>query len=44
MPGQRGDLIVIPIEALANPIEPGGALATARPRVVVIDGETVYEA
>jgi predicted amidohydrolase YtcJ len=44
IPGQRADLIVIPIEALANPIEPGGALATARPRVVVIDGETVYDA
>jgi len=44
IPGQRGDLIVIPIEALANPIEPGGALATARPRVVVIDGETAFEA
>ena len=44
VPGQRGDLIVIPIEALANPIEPGGALATARPRVVVIDGDTAYEA
>ncbi|HEY8800381.1 MAG TPA: amidohydrolase family protein, partial [Candidatus Limnocylindrales bacterium] len=44
IPGQRGDLIVIPIAALANPIEPGGALATARPRVVVIDGETAFEA
>ena len=44
VPGQRGDLVVIPIEALANPIEPGGALATARPRVVVIDGDTAYEA
>jgi predicted amidohydrolase YtcJ len=43
IPGQRGDLIVLPIEALANPIEPGGALATARPRVVVIDGETAFE-
>ncbi len=44
VPGQRADLIVIPIEALANPIEPGGALATARPRVVVIDGDTAFEA
>jgi predicted amidohydrolase YtcJ len=44
IPGQRGDLVVIPTEALTNPVEPGGALATARPRVVVIDGETAYEA
>ena len=42
-PGQRADLIVIPAEAVANPVEPGGALATARPRVVVIDGEVVFE-
>jgi predicted amidohydrolase YtcJ len=44
IPGQRGDLVVIPTEALTNPVEPGGALATARPRVVVVDGETVFEA
>ena len=43
VPGQRGDLIVIPVQAVTNPVEPGGALATARPRVVVIDGETVFE-
>jgi predicted amidohydrolase YtcJ len=43
VPGQRGDLIVIPTEALTNPVEPGGALATARPRIVVIDGETAFE-
>jgi hypothetical protein len=24
-------------------VEPGGALATARPRVVVVDGATVFE-
>ena len=44
IPGQRADLLVIPTEALTNPVQPGGALATARPRVVVIDGETVFEA
>ena len=44
MPGQRADLVVIPTEALTNPVQPGGALATARPRVVVLDGDTVYEA
>jgi predicted amidohydrolase YtcJ len=43
-PGQRADLVVISTEALTNPVRPGGALATARPRVVVIDGETVFEA
>jgi predicted amidohydrolase YtcJ len=41
--GQRADLIVIPAEALTNPVEPGGALATARPRVVVIDGDIAFE-
>jgi predicted amidohydrolase YtcJ len=44
IPGQRADLVVIPTEALTNPVQPGGALATARPRVVVIDGETAFEA
>ena len=29
--------------ALDDPIEPGGALATARPRLVVIDGEVAFE-
>ncbi len=43
VPGQRADLVVIPLEALTNPIEPGGALATARPRLVMIDGEVVFE-
>ncbi|HEX2756326.1 MAG TPA: amidohydrolase family protein, partial [Candidatus Limnocylindrales bacterium] len=42
-PGQRADLVVIPAEALVHPIEPGGALATARPRLVMIDGEAVFE-
>jgi predicted amidohydrolase YtcJ len=43
VPGQRADLVVIPADALTNPIEPGGALATARPRVVIIDGEVAFE-
>ena len=38
------DLIVIPTEAVTNPVEPGGALATARPRMVLIDGEIAFEA
>jgi predicted amidohydrolase YtcJ len=43
IPGQRADLVVIPAEALVHPIEPGGALATARPRLVMIDGEVAFE-
>ena len=44
IPGQRADLIVIPTEAVTNPVEPGGALASARPRIVLIDGEIAFEA
>jgi predicted amidohydrolase YtcJ len=44
IPGQRADLVVIPTEAMANPVVPGGALATARPRLVMIDGEVAFEA
>src|SRR5829696_5556029 len=43
VPGQRADLLVIPASALANPVEPGGELATARPRLVMIDGEVAFE-
>jgi predicted amidohydrolase YtcJ len=42
-PGQRADLVVLPASALSNPVEPGGALATARPRLVVVDGEVAFE-
>ena len=42
--GQRADLVVIPRAALDEPVEPGGALATARPRLVVMDGEVAFEA
>lgn len=42
--GQRADLVVIPAAALREPVEPGGALATARPRMVVMDGRVVFEA
>jgi predicted amidohydrolase YtcJ len=44
VPGQRADLLVIPAEALVHPIEPGGSLATARPRLVMIDGDIAFEA
>jgi predicted amidohydrolase YtcJ len=43
-PGQRADLIVVPMPAVEDPVEPGGPLSTARPRLVLIDGEVVFEA
>jgi hypothetical protein len=43
VPGHRADLVVLPIEALLEPVEPGGALATARPRLVLVDGAVAYE-
>jgi predicted amidohydrolase YtcJ len=44
VPGQRADLIVVPRPALEEPVEPGGPLSTARPRLVLIDGEVAFEA
>jgi predicted amidohydrolase YtcJ len=41
--GQRADLVVIPAAALHEPVEPGGALATARPTLVMLDGRVVHE-
>jgi predicted amidohydrolase YtcJ len=43
VPGQRADLVVLSASALSHPIEPGGALATARPRLVMIDGDVAWE-
>jgi predicted amidohydrolase YtcJ len=42
--GQRADVVIIPAAALREPVEPGGALATARPSIVVMDGRVVFEA
>ncbi len=42
--GQRADVVVIPSAALDDPVEPGGALAQARPTLVLMDGEVVFEA
>jgi predicted amidohydrolase YtcJ len=42
--GQRADLVVLPAAAIREPVEPGGALATARPTLVVVDGRVVFEA
>jgi len=41
--GQRADLVVIPAAALREPVEPGGALASVRPSLVVLDGRVVVE-
>jgi predicted amidohydrolase YtcJ len=42
--GQRADVVVIPAASLREPVEPGGALATTRPSIVVVDGRVAYEA
>ncbi len=42
--GQRADIAVIPGAALDEPVTPGGALACARPALVLVDGEVVFEA
>ncbi|HEY3333980.1 MAG TPA: amidohydrolase [Candidatus Limnocylindrales bacterium] len=39
VPGHRADVVVIPAAALAEPVETGGALWHARPRLVLLDGE-----
>lgn len=41
--GQRADIVVLPAVVLDTPVEPGGPLATARPAMVLMDGEIVYE-
>jgi predicted amidohydrolase YtcJ len=41
--GQRADIAVIPAAAIDEPVEPGGALATARPSLVFVDGRVVFE-
>ena len=41
--GCRADLAVIPAEALAAPIEPGGPLGRARSRLTMIGGEVAFE-
>jgi predicted amidohydrolase YtcJ len=43
VPGQRADLMIVDAAAVTNPIEPGGALANARPRLVMIDGDVAFE-
>jgi len=43
VPGQRADVVVLPLEAIAEPVAVGGALWSARPTRVVVDGEVVFE-
>jgi len=42
--GQRADIAVLPAAAIREPVEPGGALATARPTLVMLGGRVVFEA
>ncbi|MBA2702077.1 MAG: amidohydrolase family protein, partial [Chloroflexi bacterium] len=41
--GQRADVVVLPAVVLDEPVTPGGPLSTARPSLVVLGGEVVYE-
>lgn len=43
-PSFRADLLVIPSAAIDEPVEPGGPLATVRPRIALADGAVVHEA
>jgi predicted amidohydrolase YtcJ len=44
VPGCRADLVVLPAAAVSEPVEVGGALWHARPRLVLVDGEVVFGA
>ncbi len=41
--GHRADLVVLPAAAVGEPVETGGALWNARPRLVLLDGEVAAE-
>jgi hypothetical protein len=41
--GQRAAVVVIGAAAIDEPVTPGGALATTRPSLVMVDGEVVFE-
>lgn len=43
VPGHSADLVVIAAAAVAEPVEVGGALWNARPRLVLLDGEVAAE-
>jgi predicted amidohydrolase YtcJ len=44
IPGHRADILVMASEAFTQPVETGGALWHARPRMVLLDGRIVAEA
>jgi hypothetical protein len=39
--GHRADVVVLPAAAISEPVETGGGLWHARPRLVLVDGEVV---
>lgn len=41
--GQRADVVVVAAAAIDEPVTPGGPLATARPTMVLLDGEVAFE-
>jgi predicted amidohydrolase YtcJ len=41
--GAWADLMVVPGAAIDAPVEPGGLLATVRPRLVLLEGQVVHE-
>jgi predicted amidohydrolase YtcJ len=41
--GQRADVVVVAAAVIDEPVTPGGALATARPAMVLIDGQVVVD-
>jgi predicted amidohydrolase YtcJ len=43
VPGHRADVVVLPAAAVEEPVEAGGALWNARPRLVLLDGEVAFE-
>jgi len=43
VPGHRADLVILPVDALREPVEVGGPLATTRPHRVLMDGQVVFE-
>jgi hypothetical protein len=42
--GHRADVVALPAAAIDEPVTPGGALASARPVMVLLDGEVAFEA
>jgi predicted amidohydrolase YtcJ len=42
VPGAAADLVVLPADVLDEPVRAGGALATARPLLTLLDGEETW--